>query len=1597
MRANPDAIVKVVSPPRPRRRHRSTSAGVVEVNVSSGAEDEYHVAEEDGGLDEDVRWERRMMKSKERVGHSSQQIENHQTDRSPPPPWYPDALQELISGSSTEEEDAALDALERKREKERKQKEREEKLKHRKPRPFPLRRKDMRSSETPPPTDQNEASPARPRPRPRPRPRSVQRGSIAAVGDDDREPGSVTFTPPRGSSAPPYRVENPAWDDDSSAFDNFNIPDDSVPLPPTPAVGTDEGASSEPPIPPISSTAPEVVDLSSHSAEEHNLDLPLRGRHRGRSISHTILDLDSGSDSESGFGVESSSSSLDEKDRKRMKVLHRMMPAVLIKRLEQKDGNDSRSRRSRERSHGRADVSNDDERERPLRPGESRRRIRSRTLSSRSIEIRGDPESSDINMDVDADDVPSHLPIGSDDFSHNEIVLSSDAEDEIRPIAHQPRPRARPPPYSGVADSSLSEDSAVSIVSDSGESIDDSVMPPRAPRAARYDGEAREGDLIDRMLSRTNISPRTLLPFKRLPTPDVLDDKDASIRGTDRRSRETNAVTFGQEAPAKSKTKKGKSKAKQVGLYVFSSGRARVVTGRANPASVTIDQEAAAGPGPAGHPATLEQFWPLADEEESDDSFVVPDQPELRAHASQQRNLLEQLHRVTVDFDVHPLPAGISFPNTTYLGHGWLYDLINILPGTHDVPSPPSCSMFDCYLHSEMSLEAFNVCLESLCDQVRNSILGATAPASYEVCNEWQIFLHAVSQHLSWLLAKSGDQTQAALVTDTETVVQRLISLVEEPTEILPEDEQPSALVTQVLWFAIETSCRLAAGLRRKSLEVDPGMFVTSIKSLMSKLWDFSFGLSAFPLDLSREGLVTASEGVQMAELWICLLNLTTDKSLEGCLLPQNVSFWPLYLEVLRSKGLRGSADPRSREAMWRSVFCLCALSQFSLHGNSTMSPRLTASWELIAALLERSPLTADPTADASLPKRVLRKRDEYVRVLVSRCLWLNLKWHWRLDVDDASLVFNRLLDIFKSRRFASLTDEPSDFPSFLRHNNLALLHESKRSDTAFTLFLKLVVRAAEELRKNNPQLSRSTAISPKLKKILSLAVPVGSVPFTKATPPTRHELSMLYNRFSAVAVAIYLEPTVPNLRYRLANARRYVNFKDTDNETRRACVRGAMHLGTLLRHLDLPLNDILDWLGEMTNTLIDEYQAGVHGKGVDDNEKGRIVINIQLLLGCIRRILETSSMSPEKNGHKYPDPALLQGPWVTRIFSTATTLSTVSAVGDQIRRLVQAFLDVRALVIPKPRRPQPRVIAEDSQESQYDYDQFDLDLDDPDLLAALGEDISSSDASENKEKDRVVCGIIDKHISPAIYRLVCKHFNDPVYQRSGELRFDDADRWIDCWVGCANVVVQNGKKDWNFYFSFGPQSWEKIIEPDWRRRVGLRFMYMLLQLDPPAYTTYTDRFVDVLFESLATPTVTLEHEYASLLWSIDKLHHPLFRGLSVGETGDDGDYHLTKHDFSEKRLELLGAMFKNLSHDLESEANGEHHLTARNQIHITSVLAFLSTMRDILDRLQPDSPIRTRYLTFCKSIDALFSGFPSLSNHPRLAALMAWIHGISL
>lgn len=78
-------------------------------------------------------------------------------------------------------------------------------------------------------------------------------------------------------------------------------------------------------------------------------------------------------------------------------------------------------------------------------------------------------------------------------------------------------------------------------------------------------------------------------------------------------------------------------------------------------------------------------------------------------------------------------------------------------------------------------------------------------------------------------------------------------------------------------------------------------------------------------------------------------------------------------------------------------------------------------------------------------------------------------------------------------------------------------------------------------------------------------------------------------------------------------------------------------------------------------------------------------------------------------------------------------------------------------------------------------------------------------------------------------------------------------------------------------------------------------------------HQSHKDNFFDVFYESLVAPELTIEHEYVSLLSSVDGLHHPLLVGLTL-QKRLDGDYLVTETDFEPFRRVVITRAYHELS-----------------------------------------------------------------------------------
>jgi hypothetical protein len=300
----------------------------------------------------------------------------------------------------------------------------------------------------------------------------------------------------------------------------------------------------------------------------------------------------------------------------------------------------------------------------------------------------------------------------------------------------------------------------------------------------------------------------------------------------------------------------------------------------------------------------------------------------------------------------------------------------------------------------------------------------------------------------------------------------------------------------------------------------------------------------------------------------------------------------------------------------------------------TTGLPRLPACWDLVVFALKKIRLSEDPKTDLGMPSAMLLQRDKYIGLVMTRCFHLRERWRWKLD--DASILFNQLAVIFRSRKFVNLRHEGTGYPKFFRDRNWDLLASYDPKDTAFVIFIKLIVQAAKD-----DQGSMQGKLSLKVKKLLSLAVPVASLPFSTTNPPTLHELTMFYNRLSAVAIAVYLE--LDEYDFRTRQAREYIKFADADDTTRSAVIGGMMNWAIMMVNREIKLDAIATWIGEMAQVLSVELKETSIKVTADESNKAntlrrdRLILLSCVLLGAVRHILTAY------NGlGRYPDPSLL-------------------------------------------------------------------------------------------------------------------------------------------------------------------------------------------------------------------------------------------------------------------------------------------------------------------------------------------------------------------
>jgi len=87
-----------------------------------------------------------------------------------------------------------------------------------------------------------------------------------------------------------------------------------------------------------------------------------------------------------------------------------------------------------------------------------------------------------------------------------------------------------------------------------------------------------------------------------------------------------------------------------------------------------------------------------------------------------------------------------------------------------------------------------------------------------------------------------------------------------------------------------------------------------------------------------------------------------------------------------------------------------------------------------------------------------------------------------------------------------------------------------------------------------------------------------------------------------------------------------FVDFRNAGLNSRKASIRDAIVCGMLLRYRGLPMDEIVRWMNEIGDVILDDYR--VRRRSVAKKELEQLPVLYGILLGCSRSIAVDRDLS---------------------------------------------------------------------------------------------------------------------------------------------------------------------------------------------------------------------------------------------------------------------------------------------------------------------------------------------------------------------------------
>ena len=421
--------------------------------------------------------------------------------------------------------------------------------------------------------------------------------------------------------------------------------------------------------------------------------------------------------------------------------------------------------------------------------------------------------------------------------------------------------------------------------------------------------------------------------------------------------------------------------------------------------------------------------------------------------------------RYTSHFDVFPLPSGVFFHETTFIGSGRLVEVLQRPPHLSQESVRSSISYhigektFQWGAWNEDVSSELGVCFDLILDQLNQPSSQATVPyLRDDIVGIATFVVNYVQHHLSFADLQQQHiffSRIMAILNDALTRLE-LTSDVREESQLQSRIEVTSmwaVLVLQLLQTSRSQASQSSVTAKLEQLLISTTRHCVNLllrKGLESvrKVYDDLQYLSFRANGIKKDQYVVHS--------WVMVI-----KILSAARIPRG-SFWDIANTVLIDTNLITLNDARSMEKTWYSIFTLLPLCEFDESGVIISGQRQNASfdnWFLPQKML-KSVFTFYSSGSRQSPSF-----NDYCRAIVRRCHYLIVEWGWWKCYGVIGVLF----DFFASQNLGHLrNEEVYKSPQFLeeldREPSLAI----EPDDRCFHVFLKIIALAIKHMREAN-------------------------------------------------------------------------------------------------------------------------------------------------------------------------------------------------------------------------------------------------------------------------------------------------------------------------------------------------------------------------------------------------------------------------------------------------------------------------------------------------------------------------------------------------